>query len=111
MINVLENIPYDSKNMGKRKLVDEEYLLVLQVALEPGQGVPQHNANSNVHILVLGGSIKIDLEGTVTDSREGDLVRVRFKTLMRIENPSDERATFLVIKTPHPGNMSQQGPA
>jgi quercetin dioxygenase-like cupin family protein len=106
MVNVLENIPYGSENLGKRKLVDEKYLLVMQVALESGQGVPQHNANSNVHILVIRGSIDIDLEGMVTKALEGDMVRVKFGTPMRIDNSSKERATFLVIKTPHPDEMS-----
>ena len=105
MVNVLENIPYGGENLGKRKLVDEKYLLVMQVALEPGQGVPQHNANSNVHMLVLEGSVDIDLDGSVIKALEGDMVRVKFKTPMRVENSSKERASFLVIKTPHPDEM------
>ena len=46
MTNILANIPYQDEKMGSRKLVDEKYLLVMQAALKPGQGVPQHDANS-----------------------------------------------------------------
>ena len=105
MVNVFEDTPYRSEKLGRRKLVDEKHLLVMQIALEAGQRVPQHNANSNVHILVLKGSIKIVLDGTGTDALEGDLIRVQFKTEMHIDNPSKDRATFLVIKTPNPSEM------
>ena len=57
MNNVLENIPYQEEGVGKRKLVDEKYLLMMQAALRPGQSVPQHNANSNVHLVVLKGEV------------------------------------------------------
>lgn len=106
MENVLENIPYNEEKMGSRKLVDEKYLQLMQAALKPGQSVPQHDANSNVHILVVRGEVLINLDGTEILAREGSLVPVSHKTAMNIKNKSGQDASFLIIKTPNPSEMT-----
>jgi len=106
MINVLENIPYQDEGLGKRKLIDEDHLLVMQMALKPGQQVPQHNANSNVHLLILkGSSVTVTLDGSDTVAKEGDVVPVAHQTPMIIKNTGSDDATFMVIKTPNPSKM------
>ena len=105
MNNVLENIPYQEQKMGSRKLVDEKYLLVMQAALKPGQSVPQHNANSNVHILVVRGEVVINLNGAESLAKEGSLVSIIYKTSMNVMNKSNQDASFLIIKTPNPSEM------
>jgi quercetin dioxygenase-like cupin family protein len=105
MTNVLENIPYQDEKMGSRKLVDEKYLLLMQAALKPGQSVPRHNANSNVHILVVRGEVVIRLAGAELVVAEGALVPVNHQTQMDIMNRSDRDASFLIIKTPNPSEM------
>ncbi|MCJ7523815.1 MAG: cupin domain-containing protein [Candidatus Aminicenantes bacterium] len=106
MENVLENIPYQNEKMGSRKLVDEKYFLLMQAALKPGQSVPQHNANSNVHILVVRGEVVINLDGTESLAREGSLLPVSHQTSMNIKNKSGQDASFLIIKTPNPSEMA-----
>ena len=93
--------------MGQRKLVDQTYLFMMQVALKPGQIVPQHNANSNVHIIVLDGEVVVNLAGKDIAAKKGDLVPITFKTPMGIKNMSRENATFVIIKAPHPGQMEK----
>ena len=93
--------------MGKMKLVDEDYLWMMQAALKPGQAVPQHNANSNVHIIILDGEVVINLSGKDITAKKGDLVPVAFKTPMNIKNTSEANATFMIIKTPNPGQMDK----
>ena len=105
MNNVLENIPYQEQKMGSRKLVDERYLLVMQAALKPGQSVPQHNANSNVHILVVRGEVVINLNGAESLAKEGALVPIIYKASMNVMNKSNKDASFLIIKTPNPSEM------
>ncbi len=104
-MNVLENIPFSDDGLGKRKLVDEKDFLVMQIALRPGQSVPKHDANSNVHLLVLEGTVKVDLAGTLNVLKKGDLVPVVYRTPMQITNASDKDASFLVLKTPNPNQM------
>ncbi len=105
--NLLEGVPYSDKGMGKKKLVDEDHLWMMQAALKPGQVVPQHNANSNVHIIILDGEVVINLSGKDITAKKGDLVPVAFKTAMNIKNKSEENATFVIIKTPNPGKMDK----
>lgn len=105
MINVLQDIPYVEDGMGRRQLVDAPHLLVMQVALRPGQSVPPHPANSNVHLLVLDGAVDVTLDEAVQRISRGDLLPVAFQTPMSIHNPGPGSATFLVLKAPHPSAM------
>ncbi len=107
MKNVLEDIPYTDTQMGRRKLVDEKHLLAMQVALKPGQQVPEHNANSNVHLLVIEGQIIVTLAGKDTVAAKGSLLPVVYKTLMSIRNDSKENASFLIFKSPNPSEMER----
>ena len=104
-MNVLENIPYNDEKMGNRKVVDEKHLLIMQIALKPGQSVPQHNANSNVHLLILRGAVTVSLDGVDAQASEGVLLPVKYLTPMMIKNTGDTEATFLVLKTPNPSQM------
>jgi len=106
-MNVLDKIPYEAQGMGKRKIVDEKHLLVMQIALKPGQSVPQHNANSNVALLILKGSSAIvNLAGEDNQVKEGDLLPVDYQTPMTIKNTGNDDVTFLVFKTPNPSEMN-----
>jgi len=105
-MNVLEKIPYNNDKMGNRKVVDEKHLLVMQIALKPGQSVPRHNANSNVHLLVVKGKdLTVTLAGVDNKVKEGDLLPVVYQTPMIIKNVGSDSATFLVFKTPNPSEM------
>lgn len=107
-MNVIENTPYDDDKVGNRKLVDEKHLLVMQIALKPGQTVPAHNANSNVHLLVMRGSLTVNLSGVAHEAKEGDLLPVAYQTPMTIKNVGADNATFLVLKTPNPSEMQKE---
>lgn len=108
LINVLKDIPYQKEGLGKRKLIDEKHLLVMQIALKPGQSVPQHNANSNVQLLVLeGAELTVTLNEVGGKHKKGDLVPVEYKTPMSIKNTGQDNATFLVVKTPNPSEMEK----
>jgi quercetin dioxygenase-like cupin family protein len=105
IVNLLDRPPYRDNEMGKKVLVDTTHLLMMQVALKPGQMVPQHNANSHVHIIILEGAVVINLSGKDIPAKKGDLVPIAFKTPMSIRNLSQVNATFLIIKTPNPSQM------
>ena len=105
MINVLEDIPYTDGQMGKRQLVDEPHLLVMQVALQPGQQVPPHNANSNVHLLIIEGQVIVTLDGKDTAAAKGALLPIAIQTPMSIRNDSQENASFLIFKSPNPSEI------
>ena len=105
MANVLESIPSTDGQMGKRQLVDEPHLLVMQVALQPGQQVPPHNANSNVHLLIVEGQVIVTLDGKDTAAAKGALLPIAIQTPMSIRNDSQENASFLIFKSPNPSEI------
>ena len=106
--NLLEAAPYADPGPGRRKLVDQPYLLLMQAALQPGQMVPQHNADSNVHLVILEGEVVVNLSGRDVPAKRGDLVPVAPGTPMNIQNRSSANATFLIVKTPNPSEMTAQ---
>ncbi len=106
-MNVLKDVPYQQPGPGRRKLVDEDHMLMMQMALMPGQIVPEHEANSNVRLFLIEGEVKIKLGEREILAVKGDLVPVAYKTRMIIRNPGISPASFLVIKTPHPSGMKK----
>ena len=108
MQNVFQEIPYADGQMGRRQLVNEKDLLVMQVALKPGQQVPEHNANSNVHLLVIEGEVAVTLAGKEEIlATKGTLLPIAYQTPMSICNKAKENASFLVFKSPNPSEMER----
>jgi quercetin dioxygenase-like cupin family protein len=105
IIDLKEKEVFKKQDRGSANLVDEEYMQINQVCLEPGQQVPQHNANSNVTLMVVHGEGTFHVGNEVTRMGPGKLVRVSFQSPMSIKNESKERLAFLVIKAPHPNEM------
>ena len=105
VINLKEKEVFKKEDRGFANLVDEKYLQINQVCLEAGQQVPHHNANSNVTLTVVYGEGVFQVGGEVAKMGPGKLLRVPFQSPMSIKNESKERLAFLVIKTPHPGEM------
>jgi len=96
---------FKKEDRGFANLVEEKYLQINQVCLEPGQQVPQHNANSNVTLTVIHGEGTFQVGTEVTRMGPGKLLRVPFQSPMNIKNDSKDRLAFLVIKAPHPNEI------
>jgi quercetin dioxygenase-like cupin family protein len=60
LVDLKEKEVFKKEERGFANLIDETYLQMNQVCLEPGQQIPHHNANSNVTLMVVHG------EGTFT---------------------------------------------
>lgn len=100
MVNLFQHIPYESTGLGKRFLLDTDHLKLIQVALHPGQEVPHHHTNGDVHILMLQGEIIFILNGMEMIATQGMLIPMGYDTPMQARNASEGDATFLIIKTP-----------
>jgi len=105
IINLKDKEVFKKEDRGFANLIDEKYLQINLVCLEPGQQVPHHNANSNVTLTVVYGEGTFQVGGDVTKMGTGKLLRVPFQSPMNIKNESKERLVFLVIKAPHPEEM------
>ena len=93
---------FKPEGRGMANLVDEPYLLINQVCLEPGQDVPVHQANSNVTLQVISGEATVLVGTDKVTAEAGNLLRIPLGSTMSIRNESPERLVFLVMKTPRP---------
>lgn len=110
VIDLREKEIFRKEDRGFANLVDEKYLQINQVCLESGQQVPQHNANSNVTLVVIHGEGTFYVGNEVTRMGPGKLLRVPFQSPTSIKNESKERLAFLVIKAPHPNEIMPPSP-
>jgi quercetin dioxygenase-like cupin family protein len=105
IINLKEKEVFKKEERGFANLIEEKYLQINQVCLEPGQQVPHHNANSNVTLMVVYGEGTFQVGSEIAKMGPGKLLRVPFQSPMSIKNESEGRLAFLVIKTPHPAEI------
>ena len=105
IINLKENEVFKKEERGFANLIDEKYLQINQVCLEPGQQVPHHNANSNVTLMVVYGEGTFQVGSEIATMGPEKLLRVPFQSPMSVKNESAGRLAFLVIKAPHPGEI------
>ena len=105
IINLKEKEVFKKEDRGFANLIDEKYLQINQVCLEPGQEVPHHNANSNVTLTVVYGEGTFQVGDEMVKMGPGKLLRVPFQSPMSIKNESREGLAFLVIKAPHPSEI------
>jgi quercetin dioxygenase-like cupin family protein len=105
IIDLKEKEIFKKDDRGFANLVEDKYLQINQVCLEQGQQVPQHNANSNVTLIVIHGEGTFQVGNEVSRMGPGKLLRVPFQSPMNIKNESRGRLAFLVIKAPHPNEM------
>lgn len=108
LINLKEKEAFKKEGRVMANIIDEPYLLMNQVCLEPAQNVPEHQANSNVTLHVVSGVGTFCLGKEKVKVGQGTLIRVPLNALMSIQNESSERLVFLVIKTPHPNTMKKE---
>lgn len=96
---------FKQEGRGMVNLIDEPYLLMNQVCLEPGQDVPVHQANSHVTLQVISGRATILVNAEKVTTGPGNLLRIPLGSSMSIRNESPERLVFLVMKTPRPDTL------
>lgn len=107
LIDLKEKEVFQKQGRGMANLIDEPCLQINQACLEPGQEVPLHQANSHVTITVTRGEGTFFIGNEIIKMGPGKLLRVTLQTPMSIKNESSGQLVFLVIKTPHPGEITQ----
>lgn len=89
---------------------DTEPIQIMRIRLEPGDALPFHKANSNVLLVPLTGTLKFEEESGEEHLVEyGEALQVEFMTPMLVSNAGEDLLTFLVLKTPHPKVMGDEG--
>lgn len=85
------------------QLVGDDEVMINHIALEKGDTVPIHFSDSNVYLIIVGGTITFIFDDQEANHhKKGSIVKVPFHTKMNIRNTHDELGEFFIIKAPHP---------
>ncbi len=88
------------------KIVDDEHVNIIHIVVTPGEAVKTHVTNSNVHQIVVRGTLSLSLEdGPFNHHPEGSILAIPFNLKMVIQNQGNETLEFFVIKAPNPRDM------
>lgn len=85
------------------KLIDDDPVMINHIVLPKGEFIPEHHANSHVHMIVVRGNLTLELgEQEPHVYRRGAIVNIPFNTFMKVRNDHEEVLEFFVVKTPSP---------
>ncbi|MBS4537466.1 cupin domain-containing protein [Clostridium sp. D2Q-11] len=96
----------DSREKTVEKIVNDDNLHLNHMIFPKGEGLPQHNANSNVYMIVIRGELSLQLDDQEEQKHDkGSIINIPYKTLMNVNNKNDELLEIFVIKAPNPSDM------
>jgi quercetin dioxygenase-like cupin family protein/heme-degrading monooxygenase HmoA len=99
---------FGQEGRGVAALVEEPYLKIRQIGLEPGKNVPGHIADAPVTIQVVRGEGVFIEDGESVRMGPGKLLRIPQGATMGIVNDTDEPLVFLVFKMPQPEEAARE---
>lgn len=90
------------------RIVDDENVNINHMILPKGDSLPEHFSNSNVYMIVIRGTISLQLGEQQTVSYPcGSIVNIPFNVKMNVFNQYDEVLEFFVVKSPCPKNYAK----
>ncbi|MCH4888413.1 hypothetical protein EZV73_12550 [Acidaminobacter sp. JC074] len=90
-------------NLGNEKVVEklimEEDVNVIHMIFNKGEGLPEHFANAYVQMIVMRGTLSIQLDDQDNHKyQKGTILQIPFKTKMNVRNQDDETLELMVVK-------------
>jgi quercetin dioxygenase-like cupin family protein len=99
---------YKGDEKTVEKVIFDENLNYLHMVFGNGEGLPEHNSNSNVYMTVIRGVLSLTLgEQEVHEYAAGTLLKIPFDTRMNVRNLHDETLELIVVKAPSPLNIKK----
>lgn len=90
------------------RLVDDDAAAINHMILPQGQGLPVHEANSNVYMIVIQGCLTLQLNQQEAHRYEaGHIVNIPYGTTMDVSNKDEAILEFFVLKSPNPRLISK----
>ncbi len=84
------------------KLIGDDTAMINHVVLAPGDALPEHYSDSNVYLVVVQGSLTIQLEDQEAHSYQVSVVNIPCHINMNSSNKSKQVLEFFIVKAPHP---------
>lgn len=88
------------------RILEDDHAGINHMILPKGDSLPEHYTNSNVYMIIIRGSITLQLG----DQEEhvypcGSVINIPYKIKMNALNRHDELLEFFVVKAPSPRKM------
>lgn len=97
-----------SENKVIEHIIEDGNLGINHMILRFSEALPEHYSNSNVYMLVIRGTVTLQLNDEPASSYPaGSMLTIPFKTKMNVGNDSSETLEIFVVKAPSPRNMPQ----
>lgn len=91
------------------KIIDTDEVMINHMIFNTGEGLPAHLSNSNVYMMVIRGTLSLQLgEQPEKKYPVGSLVAIPYQLMMNVGNKDEEQLEIFVIKAPHPRHMKDQ---
>lgn len=75
---------------GIEKLADADPVMINPMVLPKGEGIPEHDSNSNVYMLVIRGNMTLKLDEQEPHVYPGGrIIYFPYRTKMRVDNHHD----------------------
>lgn len=89
-------------------IINDDRVAINHMVLPKGEALPEHHANSHVHMIVVRGWLTLKLEGQEERTYPtGSIVAIPYRARMQPRNKDDEVLEFFVIKAPGPKAMKK----
>ena len=90
------------------RIIDDENVNINHMVLNTGEGLPEHYSNSNVYMIIIRGTISLQLDNQDTHTYpKGSIINIPYNTKMNVFNEQEETLEFFVIKSPCPKNYNK----
>ena len=88
------------------KIIEDNNVGINHMILRKGEALPQHYSNSNVYMVVVRGTVSLEIDDEKENSYpKGSMLTIPYKTKMDVSNREDETLELFVIKAPSPRVM------
>lgn len=85
------------------KILDDDVVMINHMILNQGDALPQHDSNSNVYMIVVRGSVTLQLgENSAVRYQHGSIINIPGKVKMNVSNTDLSQTEFFVVKAPSP---------
>ncbi len=87
------------------RIIDDDHININHMVLRKGEFLPEHFSNSNVYMIVIGGTVSLELGEQETHSYPcGSIVNIPYNIKMNVSNQQEDVLEFFVVKAPSPKN-------
>lgn len=95
---------FTQEYLGKtiEKVIGNPEVMINHFMFGKGEGLPVHNANSNVYMIIVKGKLSLELDGKDQVHEAGYILTIDYGTSMHVRNEDEDVLEMFVIKAPHP---------